>query len=80
MSRTFHLTIASVGATLFDGEAESATFPGAAGEFTILPNHEALIATLKPGTARIKTSEGKKDFPLESGVVECSGKRVVVLV
>lgn len=79
--QTFHLTIASVGETRFDGAAVSATLPGAAGEFTILAHHEPIVTTLKPGTITVRIPEGEpKQFPVESGVLECSGSRVVVLL
>ena len=77
---TFHLVVAGVGDTRFDGAAISATLPGEAGELTVLPNHEPLVTTLKPGTIRVKTTLGSKEFPIESGVLECSGSRVVVLL
>lgn len=78
---TFHLTIASVGETRFDGAAVSATLPGTAGEFTILAHHEAIVTTLKPGTITVRLTEGEaKTFEIESGVLECSGSRVVVLL
>lgn len=79
--RTFHLTIASVGETRFDGAALSAKLPGAAGEMTILAHHEPLVTTLKKGTISVKNAEGTQhSFDIEDGVVECSGNRVVVLL
>lgn len=78
---TFHLTIASVGETRFDGAALSVTLPGAAGEFTVLAHHEPIVTTLKPGTITVRETEGTpKQFTIESGVLECSGSRVVVLL
>ena len=77
---TFHLVIASVGETRFDGAALSATVPGSAGEFTVLPNHEPLVTTLRPGSITVKTTLGVKAFPVESGVVELSGSRAVILL
>lgn len=77
---TFHLVIASVGETRFDGAAVSATVPGSAGEFTVLPNHEPLVTTLRPGTITVRTTQESKEFDVESGVLECSGSRVVVLL
>ncbi len=78
---TFHLTIASVGETRFDGAAVSATLPGAAGEFTILSHHEPIVTTLKSGTITVRVAEGEaKRFPINTGVLECSGNRVVVLL
>ena len=80
MQNTFHLIIASVGDTKFDGNAESATLPGAAGEFTILAHHEPLVTTLKKGAVRVKAGGEAKQFDIEGGVVECSGNRAVVLL
>lgn len=77
---TFRLVIASVGETLFDGAAVSATFPGASGELTVLPKHEPLVTPLKKGTIVVRTTEESKMFPIEDGVLECSGSRVVVLL
>ncbi len=76
-----HLVISSVGENLYDGPAISATLPGAAGEMTVLPHHEALVTTLKAGkiTVRIPNAESK-EFTIESGVLEISGTRAVVLV
>ncbi len=78
---TLHLIITSVAEPLFDGAVVSVTLPGTSGECTILPHHEALVTTLKPGriTVRISGNE-EKTFEITSGVVECSGNRVVVLL
>lgn len=77
---TFHLVVASVGETRFDGAAVSVTLPGTGGEFTILAHHEPLVTTLKKGTIVVKTSLESKEFSIESGVLEFSGNRAVVLL
>jgi len=78
---TFRLVIASVADTQFDGAAVSATMPGAAGEFTILLNHEPFVSTLKPGKITVRQTGGtQKEFDIQGGVVECSGSRAVVLL
>lgn len=78
---TFRLVVASVGETVFDGAAASATMPGSAGEFTLLPKHEAFVTTLKKGRIVIKDGNGStKEFPIENGVLECSQGRAVVLL
>lgn len=79
-NNTFHLVIASVGDTKFDGAAESATLPGAAGEFTVLAHHEPIVTILKKGSVRVKASGENKQFDIEGGVLECSGNRAVVLL
>ena len=78
---TFHLIIARVGETLFDGAATSATLPTSAGEITVLPHHEPLVSTLKQGKAVVRANaEEPKEFMIESGIVEMSGNRAVVLL
>lgn len=78
---TFHLVVASVGETRFDGAALSATIPTTGGEITVLPHHEPLVATLRPGTITVRETLGEpKKFEIQSGVVECAGNRVVVLL
>ena len=77
---TFHLVIASVGESLFDGAALSATLPGIAGQFTVLPHHEPLVSILKEGTIAVKESLGVKEFSIAGGVVEISGNKAVVLL
>ena len=79
-SNTFHLIIASVGESRFDGAALSANIPTTAGEITVLPHHEPLVATLRPGTITVRESLGTKEIPVEGGVVEISGNRAVVLL
>jgi F-type H+-transporting ATPase subunit epsilon len=78
---TFHLILASVGETRFDGPAVSVTLPGEAGELTVLPHHEPLVTTLKKGNVTVRQTSGEpKVFPIESGVLEISGNRAVVLL
>jgi len=92
---TFHLVIASVGETRFDGPALSATIPTMGGEITVLAHHEPLVATLKKGTITVRPPaqagehaassdgapvSGGKEFPIENGVLEISGNRAVVLL
>lgn len=78
---TLHLVVSSVSENLYDGPAISVTVPGSAGEMTILPNHEALVSTLKAGkiTVRIPNQQSR-EFSIHNGVLETSGSRTVVLV
>ena len=78
---TFHLVVASVGETFFDGAATSTTLPTTAGEITVLPHHEPLVTTLREGTITVRTTaEPDKEFPVTSGVLEMSGNRAVILL
>jgi len=78
---TFHLVIASVGETRFDGPAVSATIPTTAGVITVLPHHAPIVSTLRSGDISVKDSQGEvRSFPVESGVIEVSGNRAVILL
>ena len=82
MAKTFHLTIAKVGENLFDGEAISATFPGAEGVFTVLANHEPFVSSLKEGPIVVIDEKGQP-HRIEAGgagVAEVSKNQATVLL
>lgn len=80
--KTFHLTVAKVGKTLFDGDIVSVTLPGTEGVFQILATHEAFVSELKTGEARITTADNQLHrFDIsESGIVEVSQNQATVLL
>lgn len=78
--QTFHLIVASVGESRFDGAALSATIPTDAGEITVLPHHEPLVATLRKGTITVKSSLDTKKISIDGGVLEVANNRAVVLL
>ena len=81
MTETFHLVVATVGETKFDGAAISATLPGAGGVMTILAHHEPIVSILKRGSLMVKVQDGEtKNFEIESGVVEVNMNKVIVLL
>lgn len=80
-ARTFHLTLSSVAGAKFEGAVTSATFPGSAGEMTVLPGHEPLVTTLKAGTITVHPESGDAQFfEIDKGVMECADSRVTVLL
>jgi F-type H+-transporting ATPase subunit epsilon len=66
--------------TLFSGEADVVTLPGAQGSFQILKNHAPMIANLSKGILSIKSAEGKQQFDVNGGLVEVLKNKVIVLV
>lgn len=74
------VTIAKVHENVFQGEALSVTVPTTEGEITIMPKHEAFVATVKEGTIVVRTSEESKTFFAQSGVLEISNNQVTVLL
>jgi F-type H+-transporting ATPase subunit epsilon len=64
---------------LFSGETTAVTFPGTDGEFQVLRDHAALVASLKAGTVKIKRKEGDTEVAISGGVVEVLNNKIVVL-
>ena len=70
---------------IFEGEVNSATFPGSDGSFQVLNNHASMISTLGKGDItlvkvidKIKTENAH--YMIEGGVVEVMNNKVTVLV
>lgn len=89
-----HLEIVSPEATLFSGEVQSVTVPGADGEFQMLENHAPIVSLLQNGDVKFqgtgmiaedfedrftKAADGKTVLTIRSGTVELKDNRVIVL-
>ncbi len=68
---------------VFEGEVESATFPGSDGSFQVLGDHAAMISTLGHGDIKLIRDIDKKTeevhYTVSGGVVEVLNNKVVVL-
>ena len=66
---------------IFEGEVETATFPGSDGSFQVLDNHAPMLSTLGKGDIKY-TQKKKKEVQIlvEGGVVEVINNKVNVLV
>lgn len=65
--------------TIFDGEVESATFPGSKGSFQVLKNHAALISSLDKGKVIFNTNGNKQEIVINGGVVEVLNNKIILL-
>ena len=75
-----YLEIVTPDEKIFEGEVESATFPGTHGSFQILNNHAPLISSLGKGDVRYTEEKKKEEFiTVDGGVVEVLHNKVVVL-
>ena len=75
-----YLEIVTPDEKIFEGEVESATFPGSHGSFQILNNHAPLISSLGKGDVRYTEEKKKEEFiTVDGGVVEVLHNKVVVL-
>lgn len=76
-----NLVIAKVNETLFSGQAESVTLPGAEGVLTVLSHHEPLITTLKAGVAVVRVKDqADQTFAIQGGVLEVRSDGVTVIL
>ncbi len=76
-----YLEVITPGKKVFEGEVESATFPGTDGSFQILNSHAPLISTLGEGAITyVIKKEGKESVTVKGGVVEVLNNKVIALV
>ncbi len=64
---------------VFEGEVESAKFPGSQGEFQVLNNHASIISSLNKGRIEYINKDGIQEVEVSGGVVEVLHNRIVVL-
>jgi F-type H+-transporting ATPase subunit epsilon len=64
---------------IFEGEVNSATFPGADGSFQVLNDHAPLISLLKDGVVEYKSKEAVQQTKITGGVVEVLKNKVILL-
>lgn len=74
-----HLEIITPDKTIFEGEVDSATFPGSKGSFQVLNNHAALISSLDKGKVTYKMNENEQEFFINGGTVEVLNNNIILL-
>ena len=80
MKKTMNMTIATPEGILFEGQVESAKFPGTSGSFMVLPTHAPLISSLTVGKV-IYTMQGEqKEMHIQGGFVEVKNNVISVCV
>ena len=71
---TLNLKIITIDGILFAGEVSEIILPTTEGQISVLPEHIAMISTLKEGTVTLKIgnqqSAQEKNFRISSGVLE----------
>ena len=77
---TIQVDVVSAEESIFSGEATFVALPGEAGELGIMPGHTPLITRIKPGSVRVKFTDGSEEFIfVAGGVLEVQPKHVTVL-
>jgi len=88
-----YLEIVSPETTLFKGEVDSVSVPGANGEFEMLNNHAPIVSILKEGFVKIrgtinldeknasKFEQKEKGYwlSISSGTIEMNANKIIVL-
>lgn len=64
---------------VFEGQVDSATFPGTKGSFQVLNNHAPLVSTLEKGKVIYKSNNINQEVMIGGGVVEVLNNKVVLL-
>jgi F-type H+-transporting ATPase subunit epsilon len=64
---------------VFEGQVDSATFPGSKGSFQVLNNHAPLISTLEKGKVVYVSKNIEDELFISGGVVEVLNNKVVLL-
>ena len=64
---------------IYRGEADTVIAPGSEGEMGILPEHAALLTSLKTGEMRIKLGNEEDDLFISGGFMEVYNNMVTVL-
>lgn len=63
----------------YEGTVEMVTLPGVLGQFTVLENHAALIASLASGTVKYREEGGaEQERPILGGVADINANVVSV--
>ncbi len=74
-----HLEIITPDKTIFEGEVDSATFPGSKGSFQVLKNHAALISALDKGKVIYKSGDTENEIIVNGGIVEVLKNNIILL-
>lgn len=76
----FSFELVTPQAAMLKEQAESLTIMTDMGEITVLPNHIPIVATLRPGEARVKIKGEERAFAVFGGFLQVRpGNHVVVL-
>ena len=77
---TLNLKIITPKKVVLEESVISVTAPGVSGEFTVLPRHVPLFATLQEGIVTIRDQKNESFFSIGGGYIETDGKDVHLLV
>ncbi|SDR61507.1 ATP synthase F1 subcomplex epsilon subunit [Rhizobiales bacterium GAS191] len=77
---TFQFELVSPDQLLYSAEVESVVVPGTEGEFTVLPNHAAVVTSLRNGgVILVNGAESSKEFAVFGGIAEVTNSSLTIL-
>jgi len=79
MADTMQFDLVSPERRLASLDASEVEIPGAEGDFTAMPDHAALITTLRPGILKVKAGSETSEYVVTGGFVEISPTSTSVL-
>ena len=74
-----HLEIVTSERTVFSGDADMVTVPGAGGVMGVLPHHAPVLSTLRAGELRVKVGQETHEFAISGGFVDIHDNSVIIL-
>ncbi len=78
MADTMQFDLVSPERRLASLEVTAVQIPGADGDMTAMPNHAAVITTLRPGILRVEAASGQQEYVVTGGFAEL-GENLSVL-
>ena len=79
MADTMQFDLVSPERMLASVQANEALIPGSEGDFTAMPAHVPVIASLRPGLLRVACPDGAREFVVSGGFAEVATTGVSVL-
>ena len=80
MSKTLHIEIVNPAGKIYEGEAVMLIARATNGELGVLPGHAPMLALLEGRPVRILTTEGERQIPVASGILQVkAGSEIVIL-
>lgn len=79
MADTMQFDLVTPERKLASAQVREVRIPGADGDLTAMPDHAALITTLRPGVLSVISAEGTTSYAVTGGFAEVSAKGTSVL-
>ena len=76
----FKLSIMTPAGPAFEGSADSVAAPGLLGGFEVYSGHVAMVAALKPGNFKVRTSAATTELAIADGILEVSPDHNVLVL